>query len=251
MMPHSFLIFLIRCMGRRPAGTSMRMMELLTANYNTARTVFFAYSYYAVNRETVWEHTARDLPYAHLLTRAERLPVIAKNVSLLPVIFGTQHPPHLRGTLHSERLGCCAYARRTFVEVHKMQPEGKTGRANVALWMINKLYGIKVADDTENQSALQKYRPGHALYCSINRCVCVGNASRQFTPFGKGRGRCGFERIHRSQPKTSKASIGRSSPCPHPLPWPSIPLRFEQLHGGVQNRHAGGTAAPIAGPDDG
>ena len=36
------------------------------------------------------------------------------------------------------RLGCWAHARRKFV----VQPKGKTARADVALNLINKLYGI-------------------------------------------------------------------------------------------------------------
>jgi hypothetical protein len=39
-----------------------------------------------------------------------------------------------------ERLGCWAHARRKFVEAQKVQPKGKTGRADVALSLINKLY---------------------------------------------------------------------------------------------------------------
>ncbi|MDG9918824.1 IS66 family transposase [Pseudomonas juntendi] len=42
-----------------------------------------------------------------------------------------------------ERLACMAHARRKFVEAQKVQPKGKTGRADVALTMINKLYGIE------------------------------------------------------------------------------------------------------------
>ena len=42
-----------------------------------------------------------------------------------------------------ERLGCWAHARRKFVEAQKVQPKGKTGRADVALSLINKLYGIE------------------------------------------------------------------------------------------------------------
>lgn len=43
-------------------------------------------------------------------------------------------------------------ARRKFVEAQKVQPKGKTGRADVALKMINKLYDIerdlkKVSDE--------------------------------------------------------------------------------------------------------
>ncbi len=42
-----------------------------------------------------------------------------------------------------ERLGCWAHARRKFVEAQKVQPKGKTGRADIALSLINKLYGIE------------------------------------------------------------------------------------------------------------
>ena len=42
-----------------------------------------------------------------------------------------------------ERLGCWAHARRKFVEAQKVQPKGKTGRADIALNLINKLYGLE------------------------------------------------------------------------------------------------------------
>lgn len=42
-----------------------------------------------------------------------------------------------------ERLACMAHARRKFVDAQKVQPKGKTGRADIALAMINKLYGIE------------------------------------------------------------------------------------------------------------
>jgi transposase len=42
-----------------------------------------------------------------------------------------------------ERLACMAHARRKFVEAQKVQPKGKTGRADIALTMINRLYGIE------------------------------------------------------------------------------------------------------------
>lgn len=41
-----------------------------------------------------------------------------------------------------ERLACMAHARRKFVDAQKVQPKGKTGRADIALTMINKLYGF-------------------------------------------------------------------------------------------------------------
>ncbi|AQL37947.1 IS66 family transposase [Pseudomonas syringae] len=42
-----------------------------------------------------------------------------------------------------ERLACMAHVRRKFVEAKKVQPQGKTGRADVALASVNKLYGIE------------------------------------------------------------------------------------------------------------
>jgi transposase len=41
-----------------------------------------------------------------------------------------------------ERLACMAHARHRFVEAQKGQLKGRTGRADIALAMINKLYGI-------------------------------------------------------------------------------------------------------------
>lgn len=59
-----------------------------------------------------------------------------------------------------ERLGCWAHARRKFVDAQKVQPKGKTGRADMALNLINKLYGIerdlKEANDSERLSARQQ-----------------------------------------------------------------------------------------------
>lgn len=43
-----------------------------------------------------------------------------------------------------ERLGCWVHARRKFVEAQKVQPKGKTGRTDIALNLINKLYGIEL-----------------------------------------------------------------------------------------------------------
>lgn len=41
-----------------------------------------------------------------------------------------------------ERLACMAQARGKFIEAQKIQPNGETGRADVALAVINKLYSI-------------------------------------------------------------------------------------------------------------
>ena len=54
-----------------------------------------------------------------------------------------------------ERLGCWAHARRKFVEVQKVQPQGKAGRPDIPLNLINKLYGIEcdlnACGDTERK----------------------------------------------------------------------------------------------------
>ena len=62
-----------------------------------------------------------------------------------------------------ELLACWAHARRKFVEAQKVQPKGKTGRADIALGMINKLYGIE--RDFKDASAEQRYqgRQQHSL----------------------------------------------------------------------------------------
>ncbi|MNJ40624.1 Transposase IS66 family protein [compost metagenome] len=40
-------------------------------------------------------------------------------------------------------MGCWTHARRKFVEAQNVQPKCKTGRADIALNLINKLYGIE------------------------------------------------------------------------------------------------------------
>ncbi len=42
-----------------------------------------------------------------------------------------------------ERLCCWTQARRNFVEAHPVQPKGNTGRAEIALNLINKLCGVE------------------------------------------------------------------------------------------------------------
>jgi len=59
-----------------------------------------------------------------------------------------------------ERLACWAHARRKFVGAQKVQPKGKTGRADMALNLINKLYGVerdlKDADNSERFDVRQQ-----------------------------------------------------------------------------------------------
>ena len=60
-------------------------------------------------------------------------------------------------------LACWAHARRKFIEAQKVQPKGKTGRADVVLNLINKLYGIE--RDLKEASAEQRHqgRQQHSL----------------------------------------------------------------------------------------
>ena len=44
---------------------------------------------------------------------------------------------------HIQRLGCWAHARRKFVDAQKLQPKGKTGKADQVLAFIQKLYLIE------------------------------------------------------------------------------------------------------------
>lgn len=48
---------------------------------------------------------------------------------------------HTEATL----VGCWAYARRKFIEAKAVQPKGKIGRADQALNLIQKLYGIETS----------------------------------------------------------------------------------------------------------
>lgn len=55
-----------------------------------------------------------------------------------------------------ERMGCWAHARRKFIDAQKAQPKGKTGRADMALSLINKLYGVeRDCKDLDEASRLQ------------------------------------------------------------------------------------------------
>ncbi|MFJ4133619.1 IS66 family transposase [Pseudomonas cyclaminis] len=62
-----------------------------------------------------------------------------------------------------ERLGCWAHARRKFVEAQKVQPKGKTGRADIALNLINKLYGIERDLKASSDADRKNGRHAHSL----------------------------------------------------------------------------------------
>ncbi len=64
-----------------------------------------------------------------------------------------------------ERLACWAHARRKFIEAQKVQSKGKTGRADVALNLINKLYSIE--RDFKEASAEQRHEGRQQLSLPI------------------------------------------------------------------------------------
>lgn len=68
-----------------------------------------------------------------------------------------------------ERLACWAHARRKFVEAQKVQPKGKTGRADVALNLINKLYGIEreLKDADDNQRLIGRQQHSEAILAQL------------------------------------------------------------------------------------
>ena len=68
----------------------------------------------------------------------------------------------LGAQLGVERLGCWAHARRKFVDAQKVQPKGKIGRADIALNLINKLYGIEreLKEVTDDQRFVGRQEKG-------------------------------------------------------------------------------------------
>ncbi len=64
-----------------------------------------------------------------------------------------------------ERLGCWAHVRRKFVEAQTAQPKGKTGRADMALNMINALYRIerKQRELQADEDTLYRVRQEHSV----------------------------------------------------------------------------------------
>ena len=53
-------------------------------------------------------------------------------------------------------VGCWSHARRKFKEAQTAQPKGKTGKADMALNMIQKLYRIEIS--LKDKSAQEKYQ---------------------------------------------------------------------------------------------
>ena len=57
-----------------------------------------------------------------------------------------------------KRLGCWAHARRKFIEAQRLQPKGKTGKADQALSYIQKLYAIEKQSKDEPPDKRQALR---------------------------------------------------------------------------------------------
>jgi hypothetical protein len=62
-----------------------------------------------------------------------------------------------------ECMGCWAHAWRKFVEAQKVQPKGKTRRADIALNLFNKLYGIEREVNDEYVTKLANRRACRSL----------------------------------------------------------------------------------------
>lgn len=56
----------------------------------------------------------------------------------------------------AQLVGCWAHARRKFIEAQTAQPKGKTGKADMALSMIQKLYRIEIS--LKDKSVEEKYQ---------------------------------------------------------------------------------------------
>ena len=69
-----------------------------------------------------------------------------------------------------ERLGCWAHARRKFVDAQKVQPKGKTGRADIALNLINKLYRIErdLKDKSDDDRKLGRLEQSLPVLAQLN-----------------------------------------------------------------------------------
>ena len=83
-----------------------------------------------------------------------------------------------------ERLACMAHARRKFVDAQKVQPKGKTGRADIALTMINKLYGIEreLKDASRRFSRYLSRQPSN--YAALFSACCSRSGFSITVPIG-------------------------------------------------------------------
>lgn len=57
--------------------------------------------------------------------------------------------------------GCMAHARRKFIDAKTVQTKNKTGKADVALSLIRKLYGIEAS--LKDKTAAERYQARHQL----------------------------------------------------------------------------------------
>ncbi|MBX8552308.1 IS66 family transposase [Pseudomonas cichorii] len=83
-----------------------------------------------------------------------------------------------------ERLACMAHARRKFVDAQKVQPSGKTGRADAALTLINKLYGIEreLKDVSDEQRYIARQEKSLPVLAKLKKWL--EKTQPQITPQG-------------------------------------------------------------------
>jgi hypothetical protein len=81
-----------------------------------------------------------------------------------------------------ERLACMAHARRTFVDAQKVQSKGQTGRADIALTMINKLCRIEqqLKDASDEQRFAARQEKSLPILAQLKNWLDI--TSRRFRP---------------------------------------------------------------------
>lgn len=101
------------------------------------------------------EHPVRLFHYAP--TRSQTVPInLLNETSHAMMVDGYEGYQQACDQYGIQRLGCWAHARRKFVDAQKLQPKGKTGRADQALAFIQKLYRIE--HDIKNVPPDERHR---------------------------------------------------------------------------------------------
>lgn len=104
---------------------------------------------------TSGEQPVRLFHYAATRSQAVPMALLTKNVNAM-MVDGYEGYQQACDQYDIQRLGCWAHARRKFVEAQKLQPKGKTGRADQALAFIQKLYRIE--HDIKNVPPDERHR---------------------------------------------------------------------------------------------
>ena len=107
------------------------------------------------------EHPVRVFHYAP--TRSQTVPLDLLNTHVNAIMVdGYEGYQAACKEYAIQRLGCWAHARRKFVDVQKLQPKGKTGRADQAIAFIQKLYRIEHDIKTQPPDEQHRIRQQHA-----------------------------------------------------------------------------------------